>query len=78
MQNTPETEEQLVYFQLQEKNKALNSKQGNQVPKFGALNMKRFNRLTNLENKISIHISSFNSCNIIPTSAPKGLLQALR
>jgi len=53
---------------------------GNQVPKFGALNMKRFNRLNNLENKISIHISSFNSCNMpkSPASAPEGLLQALR
>ena len=28
MQHTPEAEEQLVSFQLQEKNKALNSKQG--------------------------------------------------
>lgn len=45
MQHTPEAEEQLLSFQLQEKNKALNSKQGNQVLNCGALNMKRFNHV---------------------------------
>ncbi len=54
MQHTPETEEQLVSCQLQEK-QCFEFQAGNQVPKLGALNMKP---------TWKTHASSFKSCNM--------------